>query len=66
MLVLGTSLTVYPAASIPQYTLQHGGEIVIINNKPTPIDRMAALHFEDLEITFEGLKKIMEDNHEND
>jgi NAD-dependent deacetylase len=32
MLILGTSLTVYPAAGLPQYTLQSGGDIIIVNN----------------------------------
>jgi NAD-dependent deacetylase len=60
MLVLGTSLTVFPAASMPQYTLARGGEIVIVNNMPTPLDSRSALRFDDLEEVFEGLKNIME------
>jgi NAD-dependent deacetylase len=56
MLVLGTSLTVYPAASMPDYTLRSGGEVVIVNNMPTPLDRQAALRFEDLGEVFEGLR----------
>jgi len=59
MLVLGTSLTVYPAASIPQYTLMNGGEIVIVNEMPTPLDSRAALRFGDLGEVFEGLKGIL-------
>ena len=59
MLVLGTSLTVYPAAAMPEYTLRHGGEIVIVNNMPTPLDSYASLHFDDLLEVFEGLTKIM-------
>jgi len=55
MLVLGTSLTVYPAASIPQYTLSQGGEIVVVNNMSTPLDSHAALHFEDLGDVFNEL-----------
>ena len=55
MLVLGTSLQVYPAASMPQYTLGQGGEIVIVNNMPTPLDKHATLHFDDLAEVFEGL-----------
>ena len=60
MLVLGTSLTVFPAASMPQYTLRNGGEIVIVNNMPTPLDSHAILHFDDLGIVFEGLKTIID------
>jgi len=60
MLVLGTSLTVHPAASMPSYTLNSGGRIVIVNNMPTPLDSMAALHFDDLGEVFEGLKQFLE------
>ena len=60
MLVLGTSLTVYPVASMPQYTLSGGGEIVIVNNMPTPLDSRAALHFDDLEEVFAGLEKLLQ------
>lgn len=59
MLVLGTSLTVYPAAGIPESTLRHGGKLVIVNNMPTPLDRYADLHFEELAPTFEGLAALL-------
>jgi NAD-dependent deacetylase len=59
MLVLGTSLTVFPAASMPQYTLAQGGEIVIVNNMPTPMDSRAALHFEDLGEVFKKLEILL-------
>jgi NAD-dependent deacetylase len=59
MLVLGTSLTVYPAASMPDYTLRSGGEVVIVNNMPTPLDRQAVQHFDDLGEVFEGLKACL-------
>jgi NAD-dependent deacetylase len=36
LLVLGTSLTVYPAAALPEFTLRGKGEIVIVNNMETP------------------------------
>ena len=60
MLVLGTSLTVHPAASMPQYTLRSGGRIVIVNNMPTPLDGRAEMRFEDLGQVFEGLKALLE------
>ncbi|MDR2479412.1 MAG: NAD-dependent deacetylase [Treponema sp.] len=60
MLVLGTSLTVHPAAAIPNYTLRNGGEIVIVNNMPTPLDRYAVQRFDDLGAVFEGLRQCME------
>ena len=56
MLILGTSLQVFPAASIPEYCLREGGEIIIVNNMPTHLDKRAILHYDDLEETFEGLK----------
>jgi NAD-dependent deacetylase len=59
MLVLGTSLTVYPAASMPEYTLRSGGKIVIINNMPTPMDGRALLHFDDLGSVFEELGNLL-------
>jgi NAD-dependent deacetylase len=59
MLVLGTSLTVYPAAGLPQTTLRRGGEIVIVNNMETPLDSRAAMRFEDLGEVFEGLRKLL-------
>ncbi|GHV42079.1 NAD-dependent protein deacetylase [Spirochaetia bacterium] len=61
MLVLGTSLTVNPAASIPAYTLRNGGELVIVNNMPTPLDSQAVQHFDDLGEVFGGLGELLED-----
>jgi len=58
MLVLGTSLQVFPAASMPDYCLREGGEIVIVNNMPTHLDSKAALHYDDLETVFTELKKL--------
>jgi NAD-dependent deacetylase len=59
MLVLGTSLTVYPAAGLPELTLRSGGNIVIVNNQPTPLDGQALLHFDDLGEVFEGLFSLI-------
>ncbi|MCL2186833.1 MAG: NAD-dependent deacetylase [Treponema sp.] len=59
MLVLGTSLTVYPAAGMPEYTLRNGGKIIIVNNMPTPLDKRALLCFENLETVFEELNKLI-------
>lgn len=55
LLVLGTSLTVYPAAALPHITLQAGGDIIIINEQPTAYDRYAVLRYDDLQETFEYL-----------
>jgi len=43
LLVLGTSLVVYPAAYIPQIALESGGELILMNKTPTPFDRSASL-----------------------
>jgi NAD-dependent deacetylase len=59
MLVLGTSLTVYPAAGIPQLPLKSGGKLVIVNDMETPMDRYAVLRFTDLEKVFEEIKSLM-------
>ena len=52
MLVLGTSLTVYPAAWIPQRCRARGGQIVIVNDQATDQDNMAALRLWSLEQAF--------------
>jgi NAD-dependent deacetylase len=45
-IVLGSTLTVYPAALIPQYAAQTGAKLVIINMGPTELDRMADIRIE--------------------
>jgi len=59
MLVLGTTLVVYPAASMPEYTLRSGGRIVIVNNMPTHLDRQASMHFDELGPVFEELQSLI-------
>jgi NAD-dependent deacetylase len=48
MLILGSTLVVQPAASLPVHTLNHGGKIVIINDMPTPLDAEAELKYDNL------------------
>ena len=43
MLCIGTSLEVYPVAGLPELTLAAGGQIAIITQGPTPLDRRAAV-----------------------
>ncbi|HEV8338156.1 MAG TPA: NAD-dependent deacylase [bacterium] len=43
MLVVGSSLTVTPAADLPQTVLDAGGVLVIVNREPTPYDVDAAV-----------------------
>ena len=48
MLVLGTSLTVFPAAGLPRLTLQRGGKVFIVNAQSTPLDEFAVARYDDL------------------
>lgn len=59
MLVLGSSLLVYPAATLPERTLDHGGKIVIVNDMETHLDRRATMKFKDLESVFESLDSFL-------
>ena len=59
MLILGSSLTVLPAAAIPRTTLQRGGRLVIINDMRTPLDEDAVLRFWNLEEAFVGLERCL-------
>jgi NAD-dependent deacetylase len=43
MLVVGSSLEVYPVAGLPFDTLDAGGLLAIVNRGPTPLDARAAL-----------------------
>ena len=42
MLVVGSSLEVYPAADLPRVALQHGAQLYVVNLTPTPYDDRAA------------------------
>jgi len=41
MLVVGSSLVVFPAAEIPIIAARAGAPLIVINDEPTPIDRLA-------------------------
>jgi NAD-dependent deacetylase len=41
MLVVGSSLVVYPAADIPVVAVRAGAPLIVINAEPTPIDELA-------------------------
>ena len=43
MLVLGSSLVVYPAADLVPEAVEAGAKVVLINLQPTPYDEMAAV-----------------------
>ena len=42
-IVLGSSLVVYPAASVPAYAVQYGSKLIIVNRDKTPLDASADL-----------------------
>jgi NAD-dependent deacetylase len=52
MLVLGSSLVVQPAASVPLYAVERGADLYIVNNMETPLDRYAEERHGDLEEVF--------------
>jgi NAD-dependent deacetylase len=41
MLVVGSSLTVEPAASLPELARQHGARLILVNLQPTRLDSIA-------------------------
>ncbi len=43
MIMLGSSLVVYPAAYLPQYAHQAGAGLIIINLDPTPFNHLASV-----------------------
>jgi NAD-dependent deacetylase len=46
MLCVGSSLEVYPAAGLPELTLQNGGRIAVVTKSETPFDRYAAVRLD--------------------
>jgi NAD-dependent deacetylase len=47
LLVVGTSLEVWPVAGLPEETLVNGGKLAIVNRDPTPYDARADLVIHD-------------------
>tara|TARA_Y100001934_G_C12304011_1_gene751450 strand:- start:91 stop:879 length:789 start_codon:yes stop_codon:yes gene_type:complete len=43
MIVVGSSLLVYPAAGFPEYAKRIGARLIIVNREPTPLDDLADL-----------------------
>jgi NAD-dependent deacetylase len=43
MLVVGSSLVVYPAADLPLVALRSGARLIMVNAEPTPFDEAAAV-----------------------
>lgn len=46
MLVVGTSLVVFPAADVPLVALRAGARMIVVNTEPTPFDRFAEVVIE--------------------
>ena len=46
-LAVGTSLSVYPAAALPEHALRAGATLAILNGEPTPFDGVAEFVFRD-------------------
>ncbi len=62
MLVLGTSLTVHPAADLPLLTARAGGRVFIVNAQPTPLDGLAAARCGDLNAFAEAVLAAFPEN----
>jgi NAD-dependent deacetylase len=43
MLVVGSSLVVYPAADVPLVAMRSGAQLIVINAEPTPLDELATV-----------------------
>mgnify|MGYP001821510604 FL=1 len=54
-LVLGSSLVVQPAASVPLATARAGGKLALVNHDPTPLDDLAVYRGTDLAAEFATL-----------
>ena len=58
-IVLGSSLVVNPAATLPYISIREGKDVVIVNRDRTYIDEYAALRFNDLEAFFKEAEKSL-------
>ena len=68
-MVLGSTLSVYPACLIPQYAAQAGASLVIINMGPTELDHLAHIRIEGKagNITTEIIRRVkarLEEKHD--
>src|SRR4029077_11558681 len=43
MLIVGSSLVVYPAAHVPLKAVESGAALIVVNAEPTPLDRLATV-----------------------
>ena len=57
MIAAGTSLTVQPAAYMPEYTLKNGGKIIMVNRGSTYLDERAGMVFPEIKEFFGALEE---------
>ena len=60
LLVMGSSLQVNPVANLPAYTLDHGGQVIIVNDQPTPYDRYTQYKCNDIAQFCQGMKEFFQ------
>ena len=58
VLVMGSSLTVQPAAGLPETAARNGVKLVIVNEQPTHLDRYAVLRLTSLEAVAAELNEV--------
>ncbi|MDD6957481.1 MAG: NAD-dependent protein deacylase [Spirochaetales bacterium] len=58
-MVLGSSLTVQPAASLPLYAAENKAKIIIVNKQDTYLDRYATIKADNLESVFTSLDELL-------
>ena len=64
MLCVGSSLEVYPAAGLPELTIEAGGQLAIITMSATPFDRFAAVRLDgDVEAEMQALMAALNPGH---
>jgi NAD-dependent deacetylase len=63
VIIVGSSLQVYPAAGIPRLAREHGAELCIINAEPTPYDHVAAavIHGKAGEVVPEIVRRVAQE-----
>jgi NAD-dependent deacetylase len=60
LLVVGSSLQVWPVAGLPDETLRRGGRVAVVNREPTPYDHRAELVIHgDAGVAFARLRPVL-------
>ncbi len=63
MVILGSTLLVSPASSLPLRTLRNGGKLIIVNRGKTPLDEYASLRYDDLSELFGYLEEALKSDY---